>query len=127
MTTPLDEILRAAGDATRLRILNLLRLGGICVCDLQQVLGLPQPTVSRHLAVLRHARLVTDVRAGNRVMYSLAPADSPALKRLFEFLGDCFAAEPAMQEDVQRMAVALRGGACNSAAEDSAALERIAL
>ena len=53
----LAEILRAAGEPTRLRLLNLLRLGEACVCDLQVVLEIPQSTVSRHLATLRHAGL----------------------------------------------------------------------
>ncbi len=125
MTTHLDELFRAAGDATRLRILNLLQQGGVCVCDIQHVLRLPQPTVSRHLAVLRHARLVTDVRSGNRVMYSLAPAESAPRESFFEFLRGCFLAEPAMREDLRQLQATLQGGACTTP-EDSSALERIA-
>jgi len=77
----LEEILKAAADHTRLRLLNLLRLGGICVCDLQAVLQIPQPSVSRHLAALRHAGLVTDSRKGTRMVYALVPATaSPHLR-----------------------------------------------
>ena len=82
----LDEILKAAGEPTRLRILNLLRLGSICVCDLQAVLDIPQPTISRHLAVLRNAGLVIDARVGPRVIYSLTPATTIALRAFREFL-----------------------------------------
>lgn len=125
MNTHLDEILRAAGDATRLRILNLLQQGGVCVCDLQRVLGMLQPTVSRHLAVLRHAGLVTDVRNGNRVMYSLAAGNSALRASFFEFLRGCFLAEPILREDLRRLQAALQGGDC-ATPENSSALEWIA-
>ena len=53
-TTPpqIEKIFRALSDRTRLRILNLLRDGEVCVCHLVAVLDSPQPTVSRHLAVV---------------------------------------------------------------------------
>lgn len=73
---PLQQ-LRALADGTRLRILELLkkkgccscdevdaRDAGMCVCDLQQELGLTQPTITHHLQVLRQAGLVECVRIG---------------------------------------------------------------
>jgi ArsR family transcriptional regulator len=121
----LDELLRAAGDATRLRVLNLLRKGSICVCDLQHVLSLTQSTVSRHLAVLRHAGLVVDARRGNRVLYSLAPADSAELQAFFEFLGKVCAADGKMESDLLLLESSLRQGEC-AAGESKNVLERIA-
>ena len=123
--TKLDELLRSAGDLTRLRILNLLREGRVCVCDLQQVLGLPQPTVSRHLAVLRHAGLVTDTRSGNRVLYSLAPAGSPQMKAFFEFLQECSRHDEIMKKDTRQLEEALRQGDC-VVGEISNTTERVA-
>jgi ArsR family transcriptional regulator len=125
VTATLDELLRAAGDPTRLRILNLLREDKVCVCDLQQVLRLPQPTVSRHLAVLRHAGLVADARSGNRVLYSLAPADSPPMKAFFEFLQKCSCHDPTMQNDSRLLEALLRQGQC-AAEETTNTAERIA-
>ena len=55
-TTP--DLFRAFADPTRLRILNLLVEGEVCVCDLCGVLGEIQPKISRHLAYLRRAGLV---------------------------------------------------------------------
>lgn len=95
----LDEILKAAGEPTRLRILNLLRRGSICVCDIQAVLQLPQPTVSRHLAALRHAGLVTDTREGPRVIYSLASPETPQLAALFALLEKCCPLAPELEEE----------------------------
>ena len=115
MTVRLDEILRAAGDLTRLRILNLLRQGSVCVCDLQQVLGQTQSTVSRHLAVLRHAGLVLDERLGNRMLYSLAPADTAQKKVFFEFLERSALYEEVMQSDLRRLESVLRRGECAAA------------
>ena len=118
MSVPLDEVFKAAGDPTRLRLLNLLAHGPICVCDLQRVLGLTQSTVSRHLAVLRHARLVTDERHGNRVLYSLAPADTIVMQRFFEFLNLCSQHQQVMRDDRSLLESSLRQGQC--AAEESA-------
>lgn len=100
----LDQILRAAGEPTRLRILNLLQGGRVCVCEIQSTLGLPQPTVSRHLAALRHAGLVEDTREGPRVIYTLAAADDVALKALYELLEKCCRLEPQLQQDLKQIA-----------------------
>ena len=100
MPVPLEEILKAASELTRLRILNLLRNGSICVCELQAILGIPQPTVSRHLAALRHAGLVEDARQGTRVVYSLASPNTPAVAALHELLTKCAPYETSLQSDL---------------------------
>lgn len=110
--TRLDELLKAVGEPTRLRLLNLLRQGSICVCDLQAVLKIPQPTISRHLAALRHAGLVQYVRNGTRVVYSLAPASTPQLRALRRFLNTTCPYEEALQSDLARLKEALRLGKC---------------
>ena len=68
LTPPVDFMFRAFSDRTRLRILHLLRGGELCVCDLVEVLGVPQPKASRHLAYLRKAGLVLDMHGSQ---YSL--------------------------------------------------------
>ncbi len=65
------HIFKALSDETRLRILALLHAGELCVCDLMAALELPQSTVSRHLAYLRHAGLVEDERRGVWMYYRL--------------------------------------------------------
>ena len=108
----LDEILKAAADPTRLRLLNLLRLGSICVCDLQAVLRIPQPTVSRHLAALRHAGLVSDVRKGTRIVYSLTPAVTTQVEALHDLLDRCCPEDAVMRADIVRFREAVADGAC---------------
>ncbi len=65
--------LKAISDPTRTRILKLLEQGGLCVCQVQAVLGLAPSTVSKHLAILRHAGLVADRRDGKWIEYALTP------------------------------------------------------
>jgi len=66
-------ILQSLSDQNRLRILEKLREGERCVCELQSTLGLAQPLLSHHLRTLREAGLVRDRRAGRWVHYSLVP------------------------------------------------------
>ncbi len=75
------EVLQAMGQPTRLKILALLGGGERCVCDLQAALGERQPTVSRHLAVLRRAGVVRARRSRNRVLYGLS---DPRIATLLE-------------------------------------------
>jgi ArsR family transcriptional regulator len=103
MGAPLHELLRAAGEPTRLRILNLLRQGSLCVSELQMALGIPQSTVSRHLATLRHAGLATSTRVGTRAVYSLPPADAPFLGALREFIARLCSCEQTLREDLARL------------------------
>jgi ArsR family transcriptional regulator, arsenate/arsenite/antimonite-responsive transcriptional repressor len=108
----LDVILKATADPTRLRLLNLLRLGNICVCDLQAVLQISQSNVSRHLAVLRHAGMVMDSRKGNRIVNTLLPPSTPQEEAVRQFLDHCCPLEPVMQADIERLRSALNEGKC---------------
>jgi ArsR family transcriptional regulator len=64
-------LLLTIAEPTRLRIVNCLAAAPLFVSDLQAVLELPQPTVSRHLTVLRHADVVRDTPIGQFVLYRL--------------------------------------------------------
>ena len=67
----LAETFSALGDPTRVRILDALSHGELCVCDLAAVLGLSQSAVSHQLRLLRGIRLVKPRRDGRIVFYSL--------------------------------------------------------
>ena len=73
-TVELAEVYKAASEPIRLRILGLLAHGELCVCHIHGLLDAPQPTVSRHLAVLRYAGLVAPRRDGSWVHYTLTDA-----------------------------------------------------
>ena len=78
--TAAPRFFRALADRTRLRIVNLLARGPLCVCDIRRILGQPQSSVSRHLALLKAAGLIRDRRDGMRVFYALTTWDT-ALSR----------------------------------------------
>lgn len=77
-TTSPADVLQVVAEPTRLRILNCLAAAPLFVSDLQQVLDLPQPTVSRHLQVLRRAELVRDTPVSQFVLYRIRRAPGAA-------------------------------------------------
>jgi len=102
----------ALSDRTRLRLLNLLRQGERCVCDLVDGVGAPQPTVSRHLAVLRRVGLVRARKEGLWMHYRLAEGAEDLLGRLFESLAECSVDCPEFPADEKRVRVARKARGC---------------
>ena len=93
---PLTVALKALSEDTRVRIVGRLAGGERCVCHLEASLQLPQPTVSRHLAVLRSAGLVVPRRAGSWVYYSLAaPSDAGVARVIAAVIEAVGAVEPS--------------------------------
>jgi ArsR family transcriptional regulator len=88
------EILLTVAEPTRLRILNCLAAAPLFVSDLQEVLDLPQPTVSRHLQVLRKAELVRDTPIAQFVLYRLR-RDAGAPGRLLSAILDALVQDDA--------------------------------
>ena len=70
--------LKAASDSTRIKILSLLSGRNLCVCELTSLLGVSQPTVSRHLARLEDAGFVRSTRRGSWMIYKIEPEDELA-------------------------------------------------
>ncbi len=98
------ELMKALSHETRLRVLNLLiEKDGLCVCDLYEVLHMPQPTISRHLKLLRDAGLVQDYRENQWVHYKIHPElSAPRRKVLLEVL--TLAKEAVLfQADIKRL------------------------
>ncbi len=98
-----DLVFRAFSDRTRLRILNLLRDGELCVCDIVRVLDLPQPKISRHLAYLRKAKLVLARKEGLWMHYQLVPASTEFHESLLKCLGCCFGCVPELARDIRKL------------------------
>ena len=107
-----DLMFRAFSDRTRLRILSLLRRREFCVGDIVEILQVPQPRISRHLAYLRKAELVNVRKAGLWSYYSLAPAETAFQKQLLSCLGNCFSEVPQIQADQVRAAEIKHSGGC---------------
>ncbi len=64
-------VLKASADKNRMRILKMLEKKSMCVCELAAVLGIKQPSVSKHLVILKNAGLIQDERNGQWIDYSL--------------------------------------------------------
>ena len=103
----------ACGDPARLRLLNLLVAGELCVCDLVELTAQSQPFVSRHLARLRAAGLVDVARKGKFAYYRLAPLTAHAQRQLDAVLDGVHAADATLRRERARAAslAAKRGAA----------------
>jgi ArsR family transcriptional regulator len=106
-----DLVFRAFSDRTRLRILHMLAGGELCVCHIVDVLGVPQPKASRHLAYLRKAGLVRARKEGHWSYYRLAPARTAVHRKLLDCLGSCCQEVPELAKDARRLKVLL--GCCS--------------
>jgi len=99
----LTPLFLGLADPTRLRILNLLSGGEVCVCHLVTILDMAQPTISRHLAYLRRHGLVTARREGKWMHYAWARHPHPAARAMMESLRSAMAADPAMTRERRRL------------------------
>lgn len=95
------QLLLTIAEPTRLRILNCLMAAPLCVSDLQAILDLPQPTVSRHLTVLRKAQLVRDTPIAQFVLYRLKREGGPQ-GRLVQAILDALGHDEAMRAERYR-------------------------
>ena len=95
----LENVFKALADKTRLRILALLGNNEVCVCHIHDSLGLPQPTVSRHLAYLRKSGLVAARRDGVWMHYQISRALSPLARGIVGAAVDALRRVPATNQD----------------------------
>ena len=98
-----SRMCKALGDETRLRMVALLSHGELCVCHVEEALGLSQPTASRHLAILKGAGVVSSRRMGNWVYYRLAPQADEARRRLLDALTGEYRERDALRKEVERV------------------------
>ncbi|OGO13205.1 MAG: hypothetical protein A2Z66_09730 [Chloroflexi bacterium RBG_13_66_10] len=92
-----ERICKAVGDPRRIQILYALQARPHNVSDLAEELGIPQPTASRHLTVLRQSSLVVAQRNGTSITYSLADAGIiEVIDRMRRVLRDAVARQPSL-------------------------------
>lgn len=99
----MEHFFQALGDTTRLRLLNLMAEKEICVCYFVEILGHGQPKISRHLAYLRRAGLVSARREGKWMHYRTALPPHPGavgiLRQTFAWLKQ----DTAMRADREKL------------------------
>lgn len=98
-----ELLFRALADRTRLRLLNLMRQGEVCVCFFVEIIGTNQPKISRHLAYLRRVGVVAARREGQWMHYRIThPANAHAARVLDEVM-TLLDNDPQMQRDRDRL------------------------
>jgi Predicted transcriptional regulators len=100
----IELFFKALADRTRLRIIHLIGDDEVCVCFFVEVLRTNQPKVSRHLAYMRRAGLVSARREGKWMNYKLVEPPDPHAARIFREVRDWLANNPEMQRDKIRLA-----------------------
>lgn len=102
---PFLKIMKALSDPGRVKALKLLEGGELCVCRIQEALGLAQPTVSRHLRLLVEAGLVQSRKKGAWVYYRLHDApEPPVAPALLRLLREWLNAAPEVRQALDLLA-----------------------
>ncbi len=118
-TNPADELqklFKTLSDPTRMRILRLLEREELMVQELMEVLGMAQSRVSRHLAILREAGLLTDRRDGTYVFYRFVPPAEGAWRDGWALVEQSLAGDPSAERDdaLLRRVIETRGASSRS-------------
>ena len=96
------NITNALADATRVRVLLALRRQELCACQLTELFGLAQSTMSKHFYLLRQAGLVDSRKDGRWVYYALPDKDaSPAVRDALAWVQRSLADDPRVAEDLK--------------------------
>ena len=103
LPNPLIQIYQCFCDETRLRLLNVLAHGPLCVCHFQEILNEPQVKISKHLGYLREKGLVEVERHQNWMIYSLPRRRSRELEANLRCLQDCVQTHRVFKIDLHRL------------------------
>jgi ArsR family transcriptional regulator len=99
----IELLFKALADRTRLRILNLIGGDEICVCFFVEVLNINQPKISRHLAYLRRARVVSARREGKWMHYRIVEPPDPHAASIFREVRASLTNDAEMNRDRARL------------------------
>jgi ArsR family transcriptional regulator len=99
----LVKVFKAVSDPNRVRILKMLELRPLCVCEITEVLRLANSTVSKHLALLRDAELIIDEKNGRWVHYRLNnPTDESYVNELLPLLTTWLHHDETIRRDAEK-------------------------
>jgi ArsR family transcriptional regulator len=102
-TFDIERFFQALGDTTRLRLLNLMGDREVCVCYFVEILGGPQPKISRHLAYLRSAGVVSARRDGKWMHYRIVMPPHIGAAQILKQTLTWLEEEKAMQKDLAQL------------------------
>ncbi len=113
MVRPLIKIFKALSDSNRLRILKMLELRPLCVCEITEVLQLATSTVSKHLSLLREADLIMDSKQGKWVNYQLnRSTENHYVQQLLPMLREWLLDDAVVREDKKKVKTVDRNTIC---------------
>lgn len=95
----LTDLYKCLSDETRLRILNLLKEGPLCVCHIQAILDQSQVRISKALATMKRLGAVQSTRKGTWMIYELLDSSDLVLSRNLEVVADAY---PLFQSDLKK-------------------------
>ena len=109
------KIFKALSDPNRIRILKMLEVRPLCVCEITEVLQLATSTVSKHLSILRDVELIIDSKDGKWVNYELNPSGQDVnAKKLMALIGTWLNDDEVIHADVKRVREINRNMLCGT-------------
>jgi ArsR family transcriptional regulator len=102
-TYNIEFLFKALADRTRLRLISLIGDSEVCVCFLVVILKISQPKISRHLAYLRRAGMVTARREGKWMHYRLTEPPDEHAARIFREVRAALSEHPELQRDREKL------------------------
>ncbi|AKL95715.1 regulatory protein ArsR [Clostridium aceticum] len=99
----MDGLFKILGDENRLRILNLLRKGELCVCEIELVLETTQSNVSRHLGKLRNEKIISFEKKAQWIYYRINPDFIENNKLLYDFMNEKMDQDVKLLQDLEKL------------------------
>jgi len=113
----IEKIFKALSDRSRIRIINMLSQKSMCVCEITEVIGLSQSTVSGHLRLLNEAELVEYEKNGLWVEYRLS-RDKKFNTAVLDLVLEAVKADEKMEEERKKALQASREVICKKGGDD---------
>ncbi len=98
------KVFKALSDANRIRILKMLEVRPLCVCEITRVINLATSTISKHLSILRDVDFIVDDKEGKWVTYSLNRDEtSPYVQKLLPLISEWLVDEKSVKQDQEKV------------------------
>ena len=108
----LVKIFKALSDPQRIRIIKMLEIRELCVCEISEILNLANSTVSKHLSILRDVDLILDKKEGKWVNYSLNLENENFINKLQPLIGELLIDDKIIKDDHKKVESADRNHIC---------------
>lgn len=99
----LVEIFKALGDENRIRILNILKEGELCVCEIESILGITQSNASRHLNKLKSLKIIRGEKKAQWVYYTIDRQFIEKNELLYSYLKSKLGENDLSTKDLQKL------------------------